>query len=78
MVKVMYVRGKAVKPKGSPAVVETVATREPEEVNEIIQHDEPLKPQPRQLKGGSIVSLSKALNAIKLPRKKSSNIKFDI
>jgi hypothetical protein len=27
MVKVMYVRGKAVKPKGTPAVVETVATR---------------------------------------------------
>ena len=79
MGKTMYVRGKAVKPKGAPAVVETVATREPEEVNEIIQHDEPPRQPPtRQLKGGSIVSLSKALNAIKLPRKKSSNIKFDI
>jgi hypothetical protein len=76
MGKVMYVRGKPVKPKGLPAVVETVATREPEEVSEIIQHDEPPRQRPtRQLKGGSLTNLSKALNAIKPPRKKSNLIR---
>jgi hypothetical protein len=46
-----------------------------EEKNEIIQHPD-LPPVVRQ--GGSLPGLTKAMNAIKLPKKKSSTIKFNI